>query len=76
VFKHYKPGVTKRKYITIARLVDETEDTLLISTAVCCATDQPNKKRGYQVAVGRLFAMLKKLKKEIPTESHQGQANV
>lgn len=44
-------------YLTTAKIVDrETGEVLFVSSAICGANDQPSRKRGYQVAVGRVIA--------------------
>lgn len=58
---HLHPGNSSRnkrrghKYRTIARIRDLATDTITISAeARCCRADTPSRKKGREIAVGRL----------------------
>lgn len=49
-------GPVDRAYATVAQLVDPATRTVIMQeTAICSPKDQPSRKRGYQIAVGRLM---------------------
>ena len=49
------------KYKTIARLFDkETDELVHEASSRCCDNDTPDRKRGYQIAVGRVLVPFNK----------------
>lgn len=56
-YDHRTNDVVVSDYLTTARIVDrDTGDTLFTASAVCGINDQPSRKRGYQIAVGRVIS--------------------
>jgi hypothetical protein len=52
-----------RPYVTVARAIDlDTKEELVWDAAVCSNKDQPNRKLGYRIAVGRVKKTLKELR--------------
>lgn len=48
-----------RKYVTVAKAYSDDDELIASEVAVCSPLDQPNRRRGYDVAVGRLTRRLK-----------------
>jgi len=49
------------KYKTIARLFSrETNEVVSEAASRCCKNDTPDRRRGFQVAVGRVLAKIKR----------------
>lgn len=50
--RHYPKK--SRAYVTIAKAYSDDNELIASEVAICSPLDQPNRRRGYQVAVGRL----------------------
>lgn len=51
----------RARYVTVARLIDRaTGTTLSFERAICSPRDTVDRKRGYQIAVGRLLRRLER----------------
>ena len=47
------PRSTPPSYVTVAELYKDGEKEFFLGTAICNSMDNPNRKRGYQIATRR-----------------------
>lgn len=66
--KHFHPGNSTEQerdghpYVTIAVALDEYDEVIARAEACCSKKDNPNRKRGREIAVGRLVKELYNVK--------------
>ena len=57
---HLRYPDVHRMYLTVAAVVDEDGVPVNHAVSICNPKDQPNRRRGYDMATGRLIANLRK----------------